>query len=58
MEREVYWLWLSSIRGMGAVKRNRLLRGWQNAEAIYYEAEDRVFEFMKTQERFQEKDFR
>lgn len=57
MEREIYWLWLSSIRGLGAVKLNRLLREWPDAEAIYYEAEDRVLEFMKKQNRFQEKDF-
>ena len=57
MEREIYWLWLASIRGMGAVKLSRLLREWPDAEAIYYEREERILEFMKKQERFREKDF-
>ena len=57
MEREIYWLWLSSIRGMGAVKLSRLLREWPDAEAIYYESEERILEFMKKQERFREEDF-
>ena len=57
MEREIYWLWLSSIRGMGAVKLSRLLREWPDAEAIYYEGEERILEFMKKQERFREEDF-
>ena len=57
MEREIYWLWLSSIRGMGAVKLSRMLREWPDAEAVYYESEERILAFMKKQERFRERDF-
>lgn len=58
MQNEIYWLWLLSMRGLGAVKRNLLLQEWETAEQLYYETAERVETYMKEETIFQGKDFK
>ncbi|RRD94977.1 DNA-protecting protein DprA [Clostridiales bacterium COT073_COT-073] len=57
MQNELYWLWLLSIRGLGAVKQNILLREWGTAGQLYHETAERIEQFMKKEKIFQAKDF-
>lgn len=57
MEKEVYWLWLSSLKRIGAVKQGKLLKRWQSAEAIYEESDAALQEFIKTEKGFGTADY-
>lgn len=57
MERDLLWLWLLSIKGLGPVKINSLLGQWTQVEKLYYESESQIFAWMQSQGHFSKKDF-
>lgn len=39
-----YWIWLSTVEGLGPVRKKRLLDRWQSPEAIYHASREELLE--------------
>lgn len=58
MEKEIYWLWLSGIKGFGNLRQRRLLDHWESPEFLFEEDEEHVKQFMGEEKVFSSENFK